>query len=123
MDCLEKEDALFLSLLFLYNLGWLCDGINSLTVLMSGVWIRGGFFQGFFVWLIRAKNVVVCFLSLLMPRANSKLPSPKTKMQNSLIILDIHPCKAVANSAGVCLFVEYARDGTQNRVTAAAVKL
>jgi len=51
---------------------------------MSGVQICGGFFQGFFVWLIRAKNVVVCFLSLLMPRANSKLPSPKTKMQNSL---------------------------------------
>ena len=58
MDCLEKEDALFLSLLFLYYLGWLCDGINSLTVLMSGVWIRGGFFQGFFVWLIRAKGCI-----------------------------------------------------------------
>ena len=25
------------------------------------------------------------------PRANSKLPSPKTKMQNSLNNLDIHP--------------------------------
>ena len=83
MDCLEKEDALFLSLLFLYYLGWLCDGINSLMVLMSGVWIRGGFFQGFFVWLIRAKNVVVCFLSLLMehqePTVNFPLQKQKCK--------------------------------------------
>ena len=58
MDCLEKEDALFLSLLFLYYLGWFLSDINPRIVLTSGVWIRGGFFQGIFVWLIRAKGCI-----------------------------------------------------------------
>jgi len=58
VDCLEKEDALFLSLLFLYYLGWFLSDINPRIVLTSGVWIRGGFFQGFFVWLIRAKGCI-----------------------------------------------------------------
>ena len=40
---------------------------------MSGVQICGGFFQGFFVRLIRAKNVVVCFLSLLMEHESTRI--------------------------------------------------